>query len=109
VHNNLVLLLHRILRFPDKSAISSQATNGHSQSTVGSLGGPVEELPYFSDLQLLDKSGSWILQSSVRVLDGSKPESMALGINELKAFKDQMKGVVDLEVGDRLALDTRVR
>lgn len=32
-----------------------------------------------------------------------------MGINELKAFKDLMKGVVEMEVGDRLALDTRAR
>ena len=30
-------------------------------------------------------------------------------MNELKAFKDMIKGVVEMEVGDRLALDTRVR
>lgn len=57
----------------------------------------------------LDLSGSYILQASVRVQDGSKPESMTLGITELQAFKEMMKGVVDLEVGDRLAMDTRVK
>ena len=50
-----------------------------------------------------------MLQASVRVQDGTKPESMTLGINELRALKDTMKGIVDLEIGDRLALDTRVR
>ena len=32
-----------------------------------------------------------------------------MGMNELKAFKEAMKGVVDMEVGDRLALDARFR
>lgn len=56
-----------------------------------------------------DRSGSYILQASIRVQDGSKPESMTLGITELQAFKEMMKGVVNLEVGDRLAMDTRVK
>ena len=49
-----------------------------------------------------------MLQASALVQDGTKPESITLGINELKVFKDMMKGVVELEIGDRLALDTRV-
>ena len=34
---------------------------------------------------------------------------MTIGMNELKNFKETMKGVVDMEVGNRLALDTRFR
>jgi len=50
-----------------------------------------------------------MLQASARVQDGTKPDSINLAISELKAFKDMMKGVVELEIGDRLALDTRVK
>lgn len=50
-----------------------------------------------------------MLQASLRVADGSKPEIMSNGMKELNKLKDMLKVVVELEVGDRLALDTRVR
>ncbi len=56
-----------------------------------------------------DLSGAYVLQASVRLQDGNRPESITLGLNELKNIKEMMKGVVDLEPGDRLALDTRVK
>ena len=59
--------------------------------------------------RLLDLSGTYILQASVRIQDGSKVESMTKGVNELLGLKETLKGVVELEIGDRLALDTRVR
>lgn len=36
-------------------------------------------------------------------------ESLNTGANELKGFKELLKGMCDLEVAERLALDTRVR
>ena len=59
--------------------------------------------------RLLDPSGTYILQASVRVQDGSKVETMTKGVKELLNLKETLKGVVELEIGDRLALDTRVR
>ena len=41
--------------------------------------------------------------------DGSKVETMTKGANELLSLKEILKGVVELEISDRLALDTRVR
>ena len=49
------------------------------------------------------------MQASIRVLDGSKPEIMTLAMNELLALKKLVREMVDMEVGDRLALDTRFR
>lgn len=34
---------------------------------------------------------------------------MTRGVNELMALKEMLKGVVDINVGDRLSLDPRVR
>lgn len=73
------------------------------------ISSPRKSLPPYGSLVPLDPSGGYVLQASARVQDGTKPESINLGINELKAFKDMMKGVVELEIGDRLALDTRVK
>lgn len=53
--------------------------------------------------------GSYILQASLRVADGTKPDQMARGVKELMALKEMLKGSVELEMVDRMALDTRVR
>jgi len=45
----------------------------------------------------------------VRVQDGSKVETMSKGVNELLGLKETLKACVELEMGDRLALDTRMR
>lgn len=57
----------------------------------------------------LDPLGGYILQASLMVQDVNKPELMTRGINELMTLKDMLKGVVDINVGDRLSLDTRVK
>lgn len=68
--------------------------------------GPSREI---SKARLLDPSGTYILQAAVRVQDGSKVETMTKGSLELLSLKETLKGVVELDMGDRLALDTRVR
>lgn len=94
IHQNIILLLHRVMR-----------------SSVGAevQGPPSKTAPKLDNLVPLDASGAYVLQASIRIQDGSKPESMTVGINELKAFKELMRGVVDLDIGDRLALDTRLK
>ena len=62
-----------------------------------------------SHARLLDPSGTYTLEAQIKVQDGSKVELMNRGMNELQNLKETLKGVVDLDVGDRLAMDTRVR
>ena len=62
-----------------------------------------------SDMKLLDESGAFVLEARVRVQDGSKVETMARGTAELLDLRETLKGVVGLEMVERLALDTRVR
>ncbi len=62
-----------------------------------------------SETRPLDPQGAYILQAAVRVQDGSKLETMSKGVNELLGLKETLKGCVELEMGDRLALDTRMR
>ncbi|KAG0136733.1 mediator complex, subunit Med18 [Tuber indicum] len=62
-----------------------------------------------SGLQPLDPAGSWVLKAAVRVQSHQDVESINTGIGELKVFKELMRGMCDLEVAERLALDTRVR
>jgi mediator of RNA polymerase II transcription subunit 18 len=70
---------------------------------------PLKVLPPLSSFELLDGSGTYLLQAAVRVSDGSKPELMATGVKELIHIRDMLKSVVDLKPGDRLAMDTRVK
>ena len=62
-----------------------------------------------SETKLLDQSGNYLLQASIRVQDGSKVEIVTKAVNELWALRETLKGVVELAVVDRLALDPRVR
>lgn len=89
-HHSASLLLYRVT-LPAAAVTSDSKSGGQPQA------------------RLLDPSGTYILQVSVRVQDGSKVEIMTKGANELLGLKDTLKGVVELEIGDRLALDTRVR
>lgn len=94
IHQNIILLLHRVMR----SSVDAEVQ-----------GSPAKAVPKLDNLVLLDPSSAYVLQASIRIQDGSKPESISVGINELKAFKELMRGVVDLDIGDRLALDTRLK
>lgn len=57
----------------------------------------------------VDERKAYILSTSCYMTDGTKPELMNRGIKEQTAFKDMMKGIVELKPIDRLALDTRLR
>ncbi|KAL0263285.1 Mediator of RNA polymerase II transcription subunit 18 [Diplodia seriata] len=94
VHKNATILLHRILRFP---------------SLEQSRDSPLESLPPFKDLQPLDKSSAYVVQVSIKIQDNYKPETREKAQAELLALKGTLKGVIDLEPAERLALDTRVK
>ncbi|KAI9676782.1 MAG: Mediator of RNA polymerase II transcription subunit 18 [Trizodia sp. TS-e1964] len=100
IHNNIILHLFRIRRFPKRSQSQAASNSGPS---------PLKRLPPLKSLRLLDPSGGYILQASIRLQDGGKPESISLGVDELKQFKELTKGVIELDAGERLALDTRVK
>jgi len=102
IYNNIILSLQRSFIVPPE--LGAESGNGVPPGPT-----PVKKLPSLRKRNLFDPSGTFILQASVRVQDGTKPESMALAIAELTSFRDVMRGIVDMEVGDRLALDTRSR
>lgn len=58
---------------------------------------------------MVDLSGGWVLQAAVRVASNTDVENINVGVAELRALKESLKGVCELEVVERLALDTRVR
>jgi mediator of RNA polymerase II transcription subunit 18 len=94
VHENVVILLHRVLHEPGVRSLETA---------------PKEELPAFAALQPLDPSGAYILEAKIRVHDLNNPVVLVAGVEELKRFQKQMKGCVELDVPERLSLDTRVK
>ena len=92
-HQNISLLLYRIILAPSTAA----------PGNLLSISEDIEKG------QLFDPSGAYLLQASIRVQDGSKVELVNRGMTELLNLKETLKGVVELEVGDRLAMDTRMR
>jgi mediator of RNA polymerase II transcription subunit 18 len=92
VHKNMVLTLFRLLRTGD---MPQQA--------------PLTTLPSLDSLKPLDVSGAFVLEACVRIDDRTKPNLVSTASDELGAFRDLMKGSVDMKVPERLSLDTRVR
>jgi mediator of RNA polymerase II transcription subunit 18 len=93
VYNDIVLLLQRVLLYPGDQEPSQ----------------PRQHMPPFKDMTLLEKSGSYILQASITVEDGSNQEIMKLASQHLFGLREQLKSVVRLQQADRLSLDTRAK
>lgn len=94
VHGNVVIFLHRILHEPGVRSLEKA---------------PKVTPPALAALQPFDPSGAYILEAKVRVQDLNNQAVLQEGVDELKAFASQMKGCVELDIPDRLSLDTRVR
>lgn len=94
VHGNVVMFLHRILHEPGVRSLEKA---------------PKVHPPALAALQPFDPSGAYILEAKVRVLDFNNQAVLEEAVTELKDFQKQMKGCVELDIPDRLSLDTRVR
>jgi mediator of RNA polymerase II transcription subunit 18 len=62
-----------------------------------------------SALEVLDPSGTYVVEVSVRMEDRKNTKIAQQAVAELVGFKQSVEGVIDLRVPDRLALDTRVK
>lgn len=62
-----------------------------------------------SELQVLDPSGTYVVEVSVRLEDRKNTKIASEAVAELEGFRRSVEGVIDLKVPDRLALDTRVK
>lgn len=66
-------------------------------------------LPQLESLLPVDPSGALVLEARVRIDDRTKPGLVSAASEELNAFKELLRGSVELKVPERLSLDTRVR
>lgn len=65
--------------------------------------------PDSADVNALDESGAYIVESSIRLTDESSTELRERAKKELLAFCKSLDGSIDFYAPDRLALDTRVK
>ena len=86
------LFLHRLYKVP--SVKEADAPNSSFLDEPDAVG-------------LFDSSGSYILQASVDVVDGSVAELKDRASGQLLVMRDTLRQAVNLTPGDRLALDTR--
>ncbi|KAG8624254.1 hypothetical protein KVT40_007321 [Elsinoe batatas] len=93
VYRDVVLHLHRVL-------VTKTSSPGDGMSTT---------LPALEDLALLDASGAFVLEATVRVEDRSKPALVQGAMEQLLALRNELKGAIELRVPERLSMDTRVR
>lgn len=106
VLDDMVLFLHRVLNLPENSPPPPQQQQQPQQPTPKT---PVQSLPPFKNLSLLDPSGGYILQACVTVQDSGNPDLLKAASQRLLALKEQLKSIVRLEPADRLSLDTRIK
>lgn len=96
IHNDITIFLHRVLHYP-------VAEHEHESSM------PRQQLPAFTEMAPLEKTGSYVLQASIIVQDGSNQETMKTASQHLFGLREQLKSAVKLEQADRLSLDTRAK
>lgn len=80
----------------------SEDTKGSAGQTFG-CPFPKENLKH------VDSNMGWVMQAAVKVMYSTDVENTNVAVAELGALREVLKGVCDLEVMERLALNTRVR
>ncbi|KAL4896452.1 mediator of RNA polymerase II transcription subunit 18 [Aspergillus ambiguus] len=94
IHNDIVIFLHRVLHYPTEDQ---------------ELNEPRRQLPAFSQMNPLERTGSYVLQAAITVQEGGNQEMMKTASQHLFGLREQLKSAVRLEQADRLALDTRAK
>ena len=94
IHNDIVIFLHRVLHYP----------SGEKEPRE-----PRRTLPALKHMAPLEKTGSYVLQASITVQDGSNQETMKTASQHLFGLREALKSAVRLEQADRLSLDTRAK
>ncbi|KAA8896040.1 mediator complex, subunit Med18 [Sphaerosporella brunnea] len=110
IHNNVIITLTRTYvpsTPPAPTTEASQVAEARAGIKPGDgvFGNPFPR----EELKLVDQNGGWMMQAAIRVQSNTDVESINVATTELRALREHLKGVCELEVVERLALDTRVR
>ena len=65
--------------------------------------------PSRENLKLLDPSGTYLVEATVRAEDNSSSTIREKAMEELLGFAKTIEGAIDFHVPDRLALETKVK
>ena len=99
IHNNVILLLHRILIPPETASKPTASTHAFEKELMDSV-------------KPLDTSGAYVVEARLEIADppGDPPgnELVTRGLREMQRLKESMQGVVEFRSVDRMSLGTRV-
>lgn len=96
VNNNVILRIYRLFTHPSAPSAADKLLEGPP--------------PSFSDLQILDPSGTYIVEACIRVEDRRNAKLAQQATQELQEFRRNLEGCIDLRPPmDFHALRTQVR
>ncbi len=88
------VFLHRAMRVPDARTANDAINDSFLDEP--------------DVIQSLDQSGGYLLQASIQALEGTSQEVKDRATGKLLALKETLKQAINLTLGDRLSLDTRL-
>jgi mediator of RNA polymerase II transcription subunit 18 len=111
IHGNVIITLTRTYVPATPPAPPTEAGQAAEGRAGIAHGDEVFGTPFPREgLKLVDENAGWVMQAAVRVVRSTTDvESVDVGVAELRALREHLKGVCELEVVERFALDTRVR
>jgi mediator of RNA polymerase II transcription subunit 18 len=111
IHGNVIITLTRTYVPATPPAPLTEAGQAAEARAGIAHGDEVFGTPFPREgLKLVDENAGWVMQAAVRVVrSNTDVESVDVGVGDLRALKEHLKGVCELDVVERLALDTRVK
>lgn len=70
---------------------------------------PGEVVPELKSCKLLDASGAFVVEATVRIADRASPPLVLAAVEQLNALRNELRGVIAFKAPERLSMDSRVR
>lgn len=70
---------------------------------------PVEVVPELKSCKLLDASGAFVVEATVRIEDRASPPLVLAAVEQLNALRNELRGVIAFKAPERLSMDSRVK
>ncbi|KAM3420693.1 Mediator of RNA polymerase II transcription subunit 18 [Cercospora zeina] len=105
IHHNLIIKVVRFYSNPPETTAATTTPPQAPQDPLSETSPPKNT----SQLKLVDASGSFIIEVSIRVEDPTNSSLTEAALGELMRFKSTLDGAIDLIAPDRFLLDTRVK
>lgn len=96
VNGNVIIRVVRILKLVDQADVPNPLDSTMTTPTKDTL-------------EMVDKSGTWLIEVLIRTEDGPSPSLKEKASNELLKFAGTLEGAIDLRPANRLSLDMTVK